>query len=135
MKLIFVVKKIAIFIECAVFHVRCDDGIEGQIVQAVIGLALVIILFVSIHNVGIVIPHNQLLSKSQLKPGLFRANASEYFRNKAVRSFQTHLIFTIKKHLRYKNGKVRKIFRLRQEKNCPLDKNFLEIYSLGFSLI
>ena len=120
MKLIFV-KVIAVFIECIVLDIRRDDGIERKVGDTVIGFAFVIIFFKSIHNIGIIVPHNQLLSKSQVKPELFRANTADYAINKAKSLFSAHNIYICrsKNLVRCISAEVHKIFPLLKEKNSP----------------
>ena len=103
LKLIFVVKEIAVFIECAVLDIRCDDGIERQIIQTVVGLGLVIIFFESIQNIGIIVPHCKILSQNQTKAELLGANIAECDMQKAKSLFpaRNNYIRPISNYLRF----------------------------------
>ena len=94
MKLLFVVKEIAVFIECFVLGIRCNNGIERKVGQIlIIGFALVIIFFESIQNIGIIVPHNKILSKSQTKAELLGATNADYDMQKAKLLFPARNIY------------------------------------------
>jgi hypothetical protein len=94
MKLLFVVKEIAVFIECFVLDVRCNNRIERQVGQIlIIGFALVIIFFESTQNIGIIVPHHKILSQSQLKAELLGANNADHDMQKAKLLFPARNIY------------------------------------------